>query len=90
MFGREAPVSVPVEPVETVIPPAPGDEEHDGQAAGEDEDAVPDGQARRPGGRSPADVLAALDAEVLDLSARVERLGRPDPDAPPAAGPSGR
>ena len=90
LFGREAPVSVPVEPVEKVIPPAPGDEEHDGQAAGEDEDAVPHGPARRPGGRSPADVLAALDAEVLDLSARVERLGGPDPDAPPATGPSGR
>ena len=88
LFGREAPVSVPVEPAEAVIPPDQADEEHDGQA--DDEDAESDEHVRRPGGRSPADVLAALDAEVLDLSARVERLGRPDRDVPPAGGPSGR
>ncbi len=44
----------------------------------------------RAGGRSPADVLAALDAQVDDLSARVERLGRTEDDAPPAPGPAER
>ena len=46
-------------------------------------DADAGDQARRAGsGRSPAEVLATLDAQVDGLSARVERLGRAD-DGPP-------
>jgi hypothetical protein len=37
-------------------------------------------------GRSPAEVLAALDAEVEGLSARVERLGLAEEAVPPRPG----
>jgi hypothetical protein len=51
-------------------------------------DAAPDASpmAEPEPGRSPAEVLAALDAEVEGLSARVERLGLAEEAVPPRPG----
>ena len=73
----------------------PGDDvgEAPGEASGEDADAnanADEESERSRGGRSPADVLAALDAQVEGLSARVEQLGRPDDESPPDGRPGER
>jgi len=70
---------------------ANADERPDHDAGDDADEDADEGPAPARGGRSPADVLAALDAQVEGLSARVEQLGRPvgppDDGIPPDPGP---